>query len=165
MAFIVDAYREEEGRGEAGAPEAGPAPLRRFKVAVLPLSATRKWCRRRVRCGGCCPALHDVVSDDAQSIVFGGNRFVEANEVGTPFSVTVDFDTLAADGLSANEIRWTRCGYRWRGWWRRCVSDGQLLAGIYLHRFAAAPTIFFPPTQFRLVQTLVHILFAGLATC
>jgi glycyl-tRNA synthetase len=82
LAFLLAAYREEEVRGEK-------RTLLRF--AVLPLS-------RNERLNPVASEVADLLRprfmidvDDAGSI---GRRYRRQDEVGTPFCVTVDFDTL-----------------------------------------------------------------------
>ena len=100
MAFLVDAYSEEESVGARGKPETRVVlklhpTLAPVKVAVLPLS-------RNERLTPTAHEVHDVIRrsgaidgfvqyDDAQSI---GRRYRRQDEVGTPLCVTVDFDTL-----------------------------------------------------------------------
>jgi glycyl-tRNA synthetase len=96
LAFLCDAYREEEARTASGGTERRtllrlhPA-LAPIKVAVLPLSRNDTLVPESRR-------VHDLVKaawmtqfDDAGSI---GRRYRRQDEVGTPFCVTVDFDTL-----------------------------------------------------------------------
>ena len=96
LAFLLDAYREEEARSAKGGTErrvylALDRRLAPTKVAVLPLSRNERLTPEARR-------LFDVVKtewicdfDDAGSI---GRRYRRQDEVGTPFCVTVDFDSL-----------------------------------------------------------------------
>ena len=100
MAFLVDAYTEEESLSAKGKTETRVVlklhpTLAPVKVAVLPLS-------RNERLTPTAHEVHDVIRrsgaidgfvqyDDAQSI---GRRYRRQDEVGTPLCVTVDFDTL-----------------------------------------------------------------------
>jgi glycyl-tRNA synthetase len=96
LAFLCDAYREEEAPTASGGTERRtllrlhPA-LAPIKVAVLPLSRNDALVPESRR-------VHDLVKaawitqfDDAGSI---GRRYRRQDEVGTPFCVTVDFDTV-----------------------------------------------------------------------
>jgi glycyl-tRNA synthetase len=96
LAFLIDAYREEEARTAKGGTEkrtllALHTDLAPIKVAVLPLSRnealvpTGKQVFDQVKTEWMCDY------DDAGSI---GRRYRRQDEVGTPFCVTVDFDTL-----------------------------------------------------------------------
>ncbi|TAK25405.1 MAG: glycine--tRNA ligase [Chloroflexota bacterium] len=91
LAFLLDAYHEEPDKeGTRVVLKFHPA-LAPFKVAILPLSrketltplAKGIWADLR---------RHWMVAyDDAQSI---GRRYRRQDEIGTPFCVTVDFDSL-----------------------------------------------------------------------
>ena len=91
FAFLIDRYHEEEVRGETRVVLKLDPRLSPVKVAVLPLSKKpelievsepiadelrRSW-----------PVEHDVT----QAI---GRRYRRQDEIGTPYCVTVDFDTL-----------------------------------------------------------------------
>ena len=94
LAFMVDAYRQEEVRGEKRVYLKLDPRLAPVKVAVLPLSRNEKLV----------PTAREVWSmlrphfmtqyDDAQSI---GRRYRRQDEIGTPLCVTVDFDTVEKD--------------------------------------------------------------------
>jgi glycyl-tRNA synthetase len=91
LAVLIDAYDEEEVKGEVRAilrlhPSVAPV-----KVAVLPLSRNEKL-RPMSR------EIYDMLRpcfatqyDDAQSI---GRRYRRQDEIGTPLCVTIDFDSL-----------------------------------------------------------------------
>ena len=101
LAFLVDAYREEQVKGEKRVvlnfhPELAP-----IKIAVLPLlkknarivETAHKLCadlRRRWR----------SVYDDTASI---GRLYRRQDEVGTPFCVTVDVQTVGDDQAAADD--------------------------------------------------------------
>jgi glycyl-tRNA synthetase len=96
LAFLIDAYRVEEAPAAKGGTEkrvllALHKDLAPTKVAVLPLS-------RNERLTPDARLVFDLLKpswmcdyDDAGSI---GRRYRRQDEVGTPFCVTVDFDTL-----------------------------------------------------------------------
>jgi glycyl-tRNA synthetase len=96
LAFLLDAYREEEAPSAKGGTErrvylALDRRLAPTKVAVLPLSRNERLTPEARR-------VFDLVKgewmcdfDDAGSI---GRRYRRQDEVGTPFCVTVDFDSL-----------------------------------------------------------------------
>jgi glycyl-tRNA synthetase len=100
MAFLMDAYDEEEVRGETRVILRLHKDLAPIKVAVLPLSRQEKLV----------PPARDVWSivrkhwmsqyDDAQSI---GRRYRRQDEVGTPLCVTIDFDTLEDQAVTIRE--------------------------------------------------------------
>ena len=91
LAFIVDAYREEEVKGETRVLLKLHKDLAPVNVAVLPLSRNQKLA----------PLAREVLDtvrphfrtqfDDAQSI---GRRYRRQDEIGTPLCVTIDFDSL-----------------------------------------------------------------------
>jgi glycyl-tRNA synthetase len=96
LAFLLDAYRVEEAPKAGGGTEkrtylALHKDLAPVKVSVLPLSRNEALVPEARR-------VHELVKpkwttdyDDAGSI---GRRYRRQDEVGTPFCVTVDFDTL-----------------------------------------------------------------------
>ena len=98
LAFLLDAYDEEEAASSKPSQEAETRVVLRFhrhiapiKVAVLPLS-------RNERLVPTARSTHSLVRqhfttlyDDAQSI---GRRYRRQDEIGTPYCVTVDFQTL-----------------------------------------------------------------------
>ncbi len=100
MAFMMDAYDEEEVRGETRAVLRLHPALAPVKVAVLPLSrhedlvpvARRVWDLLRP---------HFMTQyDDAQSI---GRRYRRQDEIGTPYCVTIDFDTLQDEAVTIRD--------------------------------------------------------------
>ena len=105
LAFLIDAYRVEEAPTAKGGTEkrtflALHKDLAPIKVAVLPLS-------RNDRLVPAAREVFDLVKpawmsdyDDAGSI---GRRYRRQDEVGTPFCVTVDFDTLDDQAVTVRE--------------------------------------------------------------
>jgi glycyl-tRNA synthetase len=105
LAFLIDAYREEEAPTAKGGTEkrtylALHKDLAPIKVAVLPLS-------RNEQLSPDARAVFDLVKegwmcdfDDAGSI---GRRYRRQDEVGTPFCVTVDFDSLQDRQVTVRE--------------------------------------------------------------
>jgi glycyl-tRNA synthetase len=91
LAFLIDAYDEDEANGELRAVLRFHPALAPIKVAVLPLSRNEKLL----------PAAKEVYVDlrqcfvtqydDAQSI---GRRYRRQDEIGTPLCVTIDFQSL-----------------------------------------------------------------------
>ncbi len=90
--FLIDAYREEEVRGETRVSLALHPELAPYKVAVLPLLKKRpeivEMCGRIVA-----DLKRDVMAvyDDTASI---GKLYRRQDEIGTPWCVTVDVDSL-----------------------------------------------------------------------
>jgi glycyl-tRNA synthetase len=96
LAFMCDAYREEVTKDEAGKedvrvvmglhPEIAP-----FKVAILPLSKKVELTSIADKLRDQLAEDFDVTYDEAASI---GKRYRRQDEIGTPFCVTIDFDTI-----------------------------------------------------------------------
>jgi len=91
LAFLIDAYQEETVEGETRVVLRLCPSLAPIKVAVLPLSRNEKLT----------PLAREIHKqlrpnfmtwyDDSQSI---GRRYRRQDEVGTPFCVTIDFQSL-----------------------------------------------------------------------
>ena len=104
MAFLVDAYTEDEAPNTKGGVDKRTLlrldpRLAPVKVAVLPLSRNADLSpegqgprRRAARRGW------NVDFDDAGAI---GRRYRRQDEIGTPYCVTVDFDTLEDDAVTS----------------------------------------------------------------
>ncbi len=105
MAFLVEAYTEEEVATAKGGTETRVSlkldpRLAPVKVAVLPLSRNE---RLNPTANGLAQELRkfwNVDFDDTQSI---GRRYRRQDEIGTPFCVTVDFDTLDDQAVTIRE--------------------------------------------------------------
>lgn len=96
LALLCDAYREEVTVDEDGKPDVrvvlGLHPdIAPMKVAVLPLSKKPELQEPAMALRNELAREFDVTYDDAQSI---GKRYRRQDEVGTPFCVTFDFDSL-----------------------------------------------------------------------
>ena len=91
MAFLIDAYDEDELAGEARTVLRLHPRLAPYQVAVLPLSKkdTLEPLAREVL--GLLQPHFMCDYDVTQSI---GKRYRRQDEVGTPWCVTVDFDSL-----------------------------------------------------------------------
>jgi glycyl-tRNA synthetase len=105
LAFLLDAYTEDEAPNAKGVLEKRTVlrldpRLAPVKVAVLPLSRNPKL---SPKARGLAEALRkhwNVDFDDAGAI---GRRYRRQDEIGTPFCVTVDFDTLDDDAVTIRE--------------------------------------------------------------
>ncbi len=100
LAFLVDAYDEEPDKnGTRTVLHFHPA-LAPIKVAVLPLSRNEKLAplSREVYAG--VRKEFRTQFDDAQSI---GRRYRRQDEIGTPLSVTVDFQSLEDNMVTIRE--------------------------------------------------------------
>jgi glycyl-tRNA synthetase len=105
LTFLLDAYRVEEAPTAKGGTEKRTVlglhrSLAPIKVAVLPLSRNETLVPEARR-------VHDLVKpewmtqyDDAGAI---GRRYRRQDEVGTPFCVTVDFESLEDRQVTVRE--------------------------------------------------------------
>ena len=96
LAFLVDAYREEEvtspsGRTETRVVLALHPDLAPYKAAVLPLSRQERLVPKAREVAALLRPRFMIDYDDAGSI---GRRYRRQDEIGTPYAVTVDFDSL-----------------------------------------------------------------------
>jgi glycyl-tRNA synthetase len=99
LAFLVDAYREEEAIAASGKAEKRTVlklhhALAPLKAAVLPLSRNEKLVPTAQQVADILRPHWLIQYDDAGSI---GKRYRRQDEVGTPFCVTVDFETVEED--------------------------------------------------------------------
>jgi glycyl-tRNA synthetase len=91
FAFLIDAYHEEEVEGETRTVLKLHHRLAPYKVAVLPLSKKDELIQPVERIAGELRKEWMVEVDTTQSI---GRRYRRQDEIGTPYCVTVDFDSL-----------------------------------------------------------------------
>ncbi len=95
LAFMCDAYREEitsDEKGEDTRVVMGFHPdIAPIKVAILPLSKKEELSSIAGKLRDQLAEDFDVIYDETASI---GKRYRRQDEIGTPFCVTVDFDTL-----------------------------------------------------------------------
>ena len=96
LAFLIDAYREEDAPTASGKSEKRTVlrldpRLAPFKVAVLPLSKHADLVPVAERVANSVRERYVTDFDITGSI---GKRYRREDEVGTPYCVTVDFDTL-----------------------------------------------------------------------
>lgn len=95
LAFMCDAYKEEVTLDEKGAEDvrtvlAFHPDIAPIKVAVLPLSKKEELTKIAEPLRDQLAEDFDIQYDEAQSI---GKRYRRQDEIGTPFCVTVDFET------------------------------------------------------------------------
>jgi glycyl-tRNA synthetase len=99
--FLIDAYREEEVKGERRVSLALHPDLAPYKVAVLPLLKKRpeivELCRRILA-----DLKRDVMAvyDDTAAI---GKLYRRQDEIGTPWCVTVDVDSLEDGAVTVRD--------------------------------------------------------------
>ncbi len=96
LAFLLDAYNEDEAPNAKGKPEKRTVlrfdkRLAPVKAAVLPLSRNADLSPMAFDLAARLRRNWNVDFDDAQAI---GRRYRRQDEIGTPFCVTVDFDSL-----------------------------------------------------------------------
>ncbi len=91
FAFLIDAYEEEEVRGETRVVLKLHPRLAPVKVAVLPLSKKDELVEVTEEVAALLRPHWPIEVDVTQSI---GRRYRRQDEIGTPYCVTIDFDTL-----------------------------------------------------------------------
>lgn len=102
LAFMCDAYKEEVTKDEKGAEDvrtvlAFHPDIAPIKVAVLPLSKKEELTKIAEPLRDQLAEDFDIQYDEAQSI---GKRYRRQDEIGTPFCVTVDFDTVTDQAVT-----------------------------------------------------------------
>ncbi len=105
LAFLLDAFDEDEAPNAKGAMEKRTVlrfdpRLAPVKVAVLPLSRNEQLSPKAKELAARLRKRWVVEFDDAQAI---GRRYRRQDEIGTPFCVTVDFDTLTDDAVTVRD--------------------------------------------------------------
>ncbi|RIR87046.1 glycine--tRNA ligase [Mycobacteroides abscessus] len=105
MAFLVDAYHEDEAPNAKGGVDTRTVlrldpRLAPVKVAVLPLSRNADLSPRAKALAAELRQSWNVDFDDAGAI---GRRYRRQDEIGTPFCVTVDFDSLEDDSVTIRD--------------------------------------------------------------
>ncbi|HEX9891324.1 MAG TPA: glycine--tRNA ligase [Actinomycetota bacterium] len=105
LAFLIDAYREEEAPSAKGGTEkrvylALHKDLAPIKVAVLPLSRNEKLVPKAQEVFDLLKGTWMCDYDDAGSI---GRRYRRQDEIGTPFCVTVDFESLDDNAVTVRD--------------------------------------------------------------
>jgi glycyl-tRNA synthetase len=91
FAFLIDAYTEEEVKGESRVVLKLDPRLAPVKVAVLPLSKKPDLVETTQRVADSLRGTWQIEVDVTQSI---GRRYRRQDEIGTPYCVTVDFESL-----------------------------------------------------------------------
>ncbi|HPU04886.1 MAG TPA: glycine--tRNA ligase, partial [Rhodoglobus sp.] len=105
MAFLIDAYAEDEAPNAKGGVDKRTVlrldrRLAPVKVAVLPLSRNEQLSPLAKQVAADLRKLWNVDFDDAGAI---GRRYRRQDEIGTPFCVTVDFDSLDDNAVTVRE--------------------------------------------------------------
>jgi glycyl-tRNA synthetase len=105
MAFLVEAYDEDEAPNTKGGVDKRivlrlDKRLAPVKAAVLPLSRNEELSPKARDLAAELRQYWNVDFDDAQAI---GRRYRRQDEIGTPFCITVDFDTLNDQAVTIRE--------------------------------------------------------------
>lgn len=105
MAFLVESYTEDEAPNTKGGVDVRTVlkldpRLSPVKVAVLPLSRNADLSPKARDLSAELRKYWNIEFDDAQAI---GRRYRRQDEIGTPFCVTVDFDTLEDQAVTVRE--------------------------------------------------------------
>ena len=105
MAFLVDAYSEDEAPNAKGQPEKRTVlrldrRLAPVKAAVLPLSRNADLSPKARDLAQELRRSWNVDFDDAGAI---GRRYRRQDEIGTPYCLTVDFDTLTDAAVTVRD--------------------------------------------------------------
>jgi glycyl-tRNA synthetase len=105
LAFMLDAYDEDEAPNTKGGVDRRTVlrfdpRLAPVKVAVLPLSRNEQLSPKAREVAQTLRKRWIVEFDDAQAI---GRRYRRQDEIGTPYCVTVDFDTLEDNAVTVRD--------------------------------------------------------------
>jgi glycyl-tRNA synthetase len=105
MTFLVDAYEEDEAPNTKGGVDKRTVlrldpRLAPVKVAVLPLSRNADLTPKAKELAAELRQHWNVEFDDAGAI---GRRYRRQDEIGTPYCLTVDFDTLEDDAVTIRD--------------------------------------------------------------
>ncbi|MGH7609021.1 MAG: glycine--tRNA ligase [Candidatus Dormibacteria bacterium] len=100
LCLLLDAYEEEQVRGERRVVLRLSAEVAPFQVAVLPLSKKAELVEPARRLEAELRRHFATEYDDTQSI---GRRYRRQDEIGTPLAVTIDFQTLEDQAATIRE--------------------------------------------------------------
>ena len=105
LAFLLNAYREDEAPNAKGGVDkrtvlAFDPRLAPVKAAVLPLSRNADLSPKAKDLAAALRKRWNVDFDDAGAI---GRRYRRQDEIGTPFCITVDFDSLEDNAVTVRE--------------------------------------------------------------
>ena len=105
MTFLVDAYAEDEAPNAKGGVDKRTVlrldhRLAPVKAAVLPLSRNADLSPKARDLAAQLRRNWNVDFDDSQAI---GKRYRRQDEIGTPYCITVDFDTLEDNAVTIRE--------------------------------------------------------------
>ncbi|WP_147102767.1 glycine--tRNA ligase [Nesterenkonia populi] len=105
MAFLVDSYAEDEAPNTKGGVDVRTVlklhpKLAPVKAAVLPLSKKPELAEPSSKLADQLRRHWNIDYDDAGAI---GRRYRRQDEIGTPFCITVDFDTLEDQAVTVRD--------------------------------------------------------------
>jgi glycyl-tRNA synthetase len=105
MAFLVDAYHEDEAPNTKGGVDVRTVlkldyRLAPVKAAVLPLSRNDELSPVARNLAQELRGYWNIDFDDSGAI---GRRYRRQDEIGTPFCITVDFETLEDQAVTVRE--------------------------------------------------------------
>jgi len=100
FAFLIDGYTEETVNDETRVVMKLHPKLAPYKVAVLPLSKKPDLIERAERLAAELRQRWMIELDVTQSI---GRRYRRQDEIGTPYCVTIDFETLEDDAATVRD--------------------------------------------------------------
>jgi len=104
MAVLSAAYTEDEVNGEKRIYLKLPAHLAPVKVAVLPLAKNKPELVAKAR------EVYAMLKKELGAVMWVdtgniGKNYRKMDEIGTPYCVTVDFDTLEGDNADTVTVR------------------------------------------------------------
>jgi glycyl-tRNA synthetase len=100
LAFLVDAYREEELDGDTRVLLKLHPRIAPIKAAVLPLTKKEPVSTKARELYQSLRGDYSIFYDETGAI---GRRYRRQDEIGTPFCVTVDFDTLEDEQVTIRD--------------------------------------------------------------
>jgi glycyl-tRNA synthetase len=100
LAFLIDAYDEEPDKDEIRTVLHFHPDIAPVKVAILPLSKKENLSRMARDVHALVNKKFNSQYDDTQSI---GRRYRRQDEIGTPLSVTVDFESLEDNAVTIRD--------------------------------------------------------------
>jgi glycyl-tRNA synthetase len=100
LAVLSSAYREEEVEGETRVVLGFKPVIAPIQIAILPLSKKEELASPAHDIAKTLRKIARVDYDETQSI---GKRYRRQDEIGTPYCVTVDFDTLTDNAVTIRD--------------------------------------------------------------
>lgn len=100
FAFLIDAYDEEEVRGEKRTVLRLDHRLAPYQVAVLPLSKKPALTEGTEKVAAMLRPHYNLEVDVTQAI---GRRYRRQDEIGTPYCITYDFDSIDDNAVTVRD--------------------------------------------------------------